>query len=269
MHVIAGEFTEMSHQKEAIVQLGVRKGLGRLGGWFASQAAPGVLKQTAKNSVRFMAGVKPGEAMFSRPHHYLTRPARLALRPNLGTALNTARTGVTAYSLGAGGYKVHDSAGDVADNVKAVIDAARARGVSEEDLSGLKSYTSRSGIIGGALRGNKYTAWMAGGQRADQNQRLLDQTISGATIDAIRHNLFNSARSPIKAHQVLNPVASVMARGAESALGMESSAISMQDRIKKVLGSERVQSLKDRGAKFSRGLQANLSPALRNLREAI
>lgn len=216
-------------RKTAFLRRGLGKGLSSLLG----------------RGARSMAGVPAGQPMFANRSHYLTRPAKILFAANLPKPLATAR----AAGLGAGAYgvgkEIYDATGEAAFQARSLADLARARGASEDQVAHLRSYGTRRGVVAGALRGNRATSWMVGGQASSPMARLQDQVVAGLAGDSLRDRMARKARSAPGVSQVLNPGMAVATRMAEAGAGRRFSPEALRSRLEALLGSPEFARFKD------------------------
>jgi hypothetical protein len=186
----------------------------------AAGAAP-TLGSRAVGGLRSAAGVQAGQAAFEKPMHYVTRPLRATLLPNLGKPLNAVRAGLLGTYVGHQGYQGYQALGEGADKVKQLADAAWNAGASQTAVSDLNRYSTRGGILQGWLRGRGWNMGPLTGESTTAQQQFMDRMISSTADDALASHMSKAMSGEVKGFEVLNPLGSLVRRGVETGIGEE------------------------------------------------
>lgn len=200
------------------------------------------LKQTAKHTGRYIAGVKPGDAAFSKARHYVTRPLRAVLAPNIGKPLNATRAVAGGGYLSYQGIEGYKTLGDVAENAKVLARDATLTG--QTDLAErLRSYDSRGGILKSLLRGNRVTGGIF--DSGDSLQRSMDRVVAEGVLETTRNKMLGATSSAVKPHEILNPIGATLIRKGVEAGGEEFKPTHFRDKVREIMDDYQLDKFKE------------------------
>lgn len=187
-------------------------------------------------AMRFANKIPAGEKIFSKPMHYVTRPLRTALFPNLGRPLNVARLGVTGY-MGAKAVgtmsdaysKMSDTAGNLASKVR---EGHLNVGLTPEEIK--SRYGTLSGMAGVWARQGPLRS-IFGGDTSGMKEWAVDQ-LDGLAYDTgksyISQRFSDASRGGIKPYEwAQGPVIPLLRQAALDAGGDENAEAHLRERV--------------------------------------